>query len=68
MCFSILETLQPLFAIHSLFTVFQHRFETDLGEVHFGKRKRSLVLLRDGPVTAYAGGSEEVESYSAINL
>lgn len=62
---SVLETLQLLFADDRAFAVLQHRFEIDLGEVHFGERKRTLVFLDDGPSVVNEG--DGVESEGAVD-
>ena len=59
------EAFQFLFADHCLFAVFQHRFEADLRQVHFGELERAFVLLHDGP--AFADEGDGVESGGAVD-
>ncbi len=56
---SVLETLQLFLAHDRAFTVLQHRFEIDLGEVHFGQLEGTLVFLDDGPAVTNEGDGAE---------
>ncbi len=62
---SVLETLQLLFTDDRAFTVLQHRFEIDLGEVHFAELEGTLVFLDDGPAVTDEG--DGVESGGAVD-
>lgn len=59
------EAFQFLFADHRLFAVFQHRFEADLRQVHFGELEGTLVLFHDGP--AFADEGDGVESRGVVD-